>query len=301
MHKKFQTVQRTLGVLNYLEVGLIRPSSYQLRDEVGNLDELTNSIKQNGLLQPIIVRPVSDLFEVVAGNRRLAACKQLHMSKILCFMKDISEKEAYEISIIENIERRTLDAIEEARAFKHYVEEFGYGSVSELARQLGRSEEYVSHRILLLTLPTEILEKVRSHQLSPTNAQELIWLRDHDKRILISNEAVRRRFSQSRLRSVVKLVKNDVDVKKALTAADSQPDFGKIESEDGKIVDKSLKVITEASLIFKGTLIQLDSLLNRCTEDSELKEFLMKKRYFVHHLLDELIALGNSRGRSVHA
>src|SRR5579862_5051743 len=125
MHR-FRTVQRTVSAVSYVETRLIRPSNKQLRGDLGDLEDICSSIKQNGLLQPIIVRPIANYFEVVAGNRRLAACKQLHFSNVLCHVKDISDKEAYEISITENIQRKTLDAVEEAKAFKRYVDEYGY-------------------------------------------------------------------------------------------------------------------------------------------------------------------------------
>lgn len=301
MSKSFQTIQRTLGALNYLEVNLIRSSARQLRDNLGNLDDLCESIKQNGLLQPIIVRPTSDSFEVVAGNRRLAACKLLHISKILCFIKDIPDKDAYEISITENVQRKTLDAVEQARAFKKYVDEFGYGSVSELARQIGRSEEYVSHSILLLTLPHEVIEKVRNKELSPTLAQEIIWVRDPDQRVRIAEEAIRRGLTQNKLRRIVKLVKNrGGNLDEAIESVrDSPRESFKIHHDDGD--NKAVKALTEASLILKSTLIQLDSLLDRSASDPEIERFLIKERYSVHQLLDEIVVFRKRRMKNPKA
>ena len=103
--------------------------------------ELTSSIRQQGLLEPIVVRPLDDGFEVVAGNRRLDACKKAGMRKISCNILYLSDKEAYEVSLIENVQHKTLDAIEEAEAFKSYVEEYGYGGESELASRIGKSQQ----------------------------------------------------------------------------------------------------------------------------------------------------------------
>ena len=98
---------------------------------------------------------LSDIkFEVVAGNRRLEACKRLHWLKVPCLVRELSDKEAYEIGLIENIERETLTPIEEAKAFQMYVKEKGWGGVKALAEKIGRSEEYVSHKIALLSLPS---------------------------------------------------------------------------------------------------------------------------------------------------
>jgi ParB family transcriptional regulator, chromosome partitioning protein len=116
-----------------------------LRQNSGaDFPELINSIHEKGLLQPIIVRPKGDRFEVVAGNRRLEACRKLKHRKIKAMILEIDDKTAYEIAITENVQRRTLDPLEEAPAFKKYCDEYGWGSQSELARKIGKSQEFVS-------------------------------------------------------------------------------------------------------------------------------------------------------------
>src|SRR5208283_5157532 len=97
------------------------------RKTLSNLGSLIESIKENGLLQPIIVRLSGNKFEVVAGNRRLEACKRLHWLKIPGLVRELSDKEAYEIGLIENIERETLTPVEEAKAFQLYVKAKGWG------------------------------------------------------------------------------------------------------------------------------------------------------------------------------
>ena len=142
----------------------IKPSRYSVRDRritpaaESTIRELAASIHQNGLLNPIIVRPVEDGFEIVAGNRRFEACKLLHWKHISAKVKDLSEKNAFEIQLIENIQRQTMNPIEEARAFKKYTADFGWGGESELARKISKSEQYVSNRIQLLRLPKNIIE-----------------------------------------------------------------------------------------------------------------------------------------------
>lgn len=299
MNRNIQTLIKTLGSLNLLDARLIRPAETQLRNDIGNIDNLAESIKLNGLLQPIVVRPKSDHFEVVAGNRRLAACKSLRISKILCMIKELTDKQAYEVSLVENLQRQTLDPIEEAQAFANYVKEFGYGSTSELARQIGKSEEYVSHRILLLSLPREVLKNVSSRQLAPTAAEELIWVRDPDRQKELADEITKSKISAKKVRQIVKLVRAKVQVSDALRqVSDSAPDFDASKDQPDDVTNKEMKLIGEAALIFKSTLIHLDSLIERINDESEVRKSVISKRYVVHQLLDDLIKTRNNMLRS---
>jgi ParB family chromosome partitioning protein len=167
-----------------LEVHTIHPPKYSLRKDIGQLDGLITSIEEKGLLEPIVVRPVGDGFEVVAGHRRLEACKRLGWRKIPCHIIELDDREAYEVSLIENLQHKSLDPIEEALAFKRYVDEYGYGSVTELARRIGKSHSYVSRRIALLSLSEDVREELVRRRTSPSIAQELINLEADEVREL---------------------------------------------------------------------------------------------------------------------
>src|SRR5438105_7298970 len=108
------TSMSILGVIEDLNMHSIKPSLRPVRHNFAGIDALANSIMQKGLLQPILVRTTEDLFEIVAGNRRYQACKNLGWRKILCHVVELNEKEAFEISMIENVQRKTLSALEEA-------------------------------------------------------------------------------------------------------------------------------------------------------------------------------------------
>jgi ParB family chromosome partitioning protein len=167
-----------LGVIEEIGISRIKPSSYIIRPNLANLRELSNSISQKGLLQPIVVRSIGEFFEIVAGNRRYHACKCLGWKKIGCHIVELSDKEALEVSIIENLQRDTLSPLDEAYAFKAYVCDFGWGGVSELAEKIDRSASYVSKRIKLLDLPAELLDSVLNSRIETSTAQELCYLKD---------------------------------------------------------------------------------------------------------------------------
>ena len=112
----------------------------------------------------------------MAGHRRFQACKLLRWKTIPAIVKDVSDKDAFEIQLVENIQRKTLDPIEEAQAFKLYVRDYGWGGVTYLAETIMKSEQYVSSRIQLLKLPQNVIDKVKSGELKVSHAFELLGI-----------------------------------------------------------------------------------------------------------------------------
>ena len=165
-----------------LPIPIIKPAHVQTRiyaslsQQQESIDELSRSIKKHGLLQPIIVRPINRGFEIVAGHRRFQACKILRWKTIPAMVKDVSDKDAFEIQLVENIQRMTLDPTEEAQAFKLYVRDYGWGGITYLAETIMKSEQYVSSRIQLLKLPQNVIDKVKSGELKVSHAFELLSL-----------------------------------------------------------------------------------------------------------------------------
>lgn len=164
-----------------LPLPIIMPAQVQTRiytslSQQESIHELSRSIKKHGLLQPIIVRAINRGFEIVAGHRRFQACKLLRWKTIPALIKDASDKDAFEIQLVENIQRKTLDPIEEAQAFKVYVTDYGWGGVSYLADTIMKSEQYVSSRLQLLNLPQNVIHKVKSGELKVSHAFELLGL-----------------------------------------------------------------------------------------------------------------------------
>lgn len=158
------------GFLQELSVFKIHHPINQLRLDLDNVHDLALSIKQHGLLQPIVVRPKEHQYEVVAGNRRLAAIRLLKARKMSCHIVELSDKEAYEVALIENMQHKTMNPIEEAIAFDHYVKSFGWGGISELARRIGKSQEFVTKRVQLLRLPEKVREEIIRQRITPSVA-----------------------------------------------------------------------------------------------------------------------------------
>jgi ParB family transcriptional regulator, chromosome partitioning protein len=279
-----------LEVGESLPINRIRESPRLLRESVGDLKELSLSIQQIGVIQPIIVRPVKDDFELVAGFRRLSACKQLRLSTIPCIIRSLSDKDAYEISLVENVQRQTLNPIEEANAFRKYVQEFGYGGTSDLARRIGKSEEYVSQRILLLNLPPEIVSKVISRELSPSAARELVWLKDESKQIEMADCLARHSIPVKRIHEVVMAAKCGISAKEAFgTVVNeySNPEF-EIHERVGNDRDCYLKALEKVIVILRVSMLRVDTMVDGAKTE-EIRKMLITKRYRIHQMIDESI------------
>jgi ParB/RepB/Spo0J family partition protein len=151
-------MQKTVSSqIRYLKLSEIREPKFLLRTSLGRIEELADSIRKKGLLNPLTVRKTPEGYELVCGWRRYNALKMLGMEWVLCVVhEDLSDKDAFEVALVENVQRKELSPMEEAKAFKKYVEEYGWGSVTELAEKIGKNKSYVARRIQFLELPEEV-------------------------------------------------------------------------------------------------------------------------------------------------
>ena len=283
------------SIVEPIEMKMIRPSQFAVREKFHKLssnddDALVSSIKEHGLLQPILIRPITHGFEIVAGHRRFHACKSLRWRHIPCKIREMSDKQAYEIQLTENIQRKTMEPIEEAEAFRRYVIDFGWGGVSELAKKIGMSEVYVSHRIQLLKLPDDIKEQIFNNRLNVSQALELTNL-PFDSRTEIMNHVVNNNLTVRQIREVKSFLKEVNGCK-----SDSIPQ---------KALYKSLSITKKTSLALKITLARIDNIIEEAhstiepEQRTEITNFLMGLRLKVHAMIDDTIRFKNSNRKSL--
>ena len=279
------------SIVEQIEMKLIRPSQFSIRDKFNDhqeIESLISSIKEHGLLQAILIRPYQNSFEIVAGHRRFHACKSLRWRHIPCKIKELSDKQAFEIQITENIQRKSMSYLEEAEAFRKYVQDLGWGGVSELARKIGKSEEYVSHRIQLLKLPQDIKEKIMLNKLNISQALELTCL-PNENIIQLSNHIIEKELTIRQIRSVKTILS-----KGKYTEGDHI-----INSIINSKNAKTLKITKKTTLALKITLARLDSIIEdvQLTFDPEqstdIISFLMDLRLKIHSLIDDTIRFKN--------
>jgi ParB family chromosome partitioning protein len=269
------------SVLSYdLNLSELRPPLNQLR-ELDNMNDLMRSILEKGLLQPIIVRMINDknYYEIVAGYRRYFACKKLGLKKIPCQIVDITDMEAFEISLVENVQRKTLNPIDEAKAFKKYVYENGWGSASQLATKLGKSVAYITKRIMLLDLPSEVTKAINENLLGPSIAEELFSIKQEDEKSKLAKLIIEKNMTINNVRIMVKeMMVTDID--------------GSDESEI--VMNKVGNNIRARS--FERTIVSLKIAMNRIAsiiddveDDWILYEMLMQHKRRLHEQIDILI------------
>ena len=261
------------SIIEQIEMRMIRPSQFPVRHmDQTDISDLKVSIKEHGLLQPIVIRPVERGFEIVAGHRRFAACRLLHWRFITCKIRDLTDRQAYEIQLTENIQRRSMDPIEEAEAYQKYVSEYGWGGIAVLGRKIGKSQEYISHRIQLLKLPEQIIDNISDKKLSPSQALELTSV-DNSIRTRLVNDIIDNNLTVKQIRVIKKQSKSETRKPKTT---------------------KSFHIIKKSQLSLRIALSQIDSLIDdahtTATKDrSELIKFLMSLRLQIHAMIDDTI------------
>jgi ParB family chromosome partitioning protein len=161
-----------------------------------DLDDLTNSVREKGIVQPILVRPVAgaaDSFEIIAGERRWRAAQKAGLHEVPVVVHEVSDKEALELAIIENVQRSDLNPLEEARGYQQLIDDYSY-SPSTLAGAIGKSRPHVANMLSLLKLPPSVQAYLRDGKLTAGHARALVTAEDPEalaKRIVEAGMSVR--------------------------------------------------------------------------------------------------------------
>lgn len=160
-------------VVRMIPIDRLDPNPWQPRQDFGDLEELAESIRTKGLLAPILVRPRGERYQVVAGERRLRACRMAGLTEVPCIEVDVSDSEMLEVALIENLQRKDLDPFEEAEAYRRLMDEFGY-THAEMARVLGKARSTITETLSLLVIPDEIRALCRQHGI--TSRRQLLTI-----------------------------------------------------------------------------------------------------------------------------
>ena len=191
---------------NEIEIRRIIPNRYQPRrafDET-SLKELTDSIRQSGILQPVVVRPAPEgQYELIAGERRWRAAQKAGLKRIPAFVKEATDEDLIALSLIENIQRQDLNSIEEAKAYQRLVQDF-HLTQEEIATRVGKDRSSVSNLIRLLILPVEIQEEVKSGRISMGQARALLSLPRGMDQIRAARQIIKRGLSVRQTEEMVK-------------------------------------------------------------------------------------------------
>jgi len=179
-----------------LKLSDIVPGRFQPREvfDPDKLKELILSIKEKGVIQPVVVRPKGDGYELIAGERRLRAAKELGIEKIPATIKDVKDDEALEIALIENIQRDNLNPLEEAKAYQRLSEEFSL-TQEQISEKVGRDRASVSNTLRLLRLPDKIKEEIYLGRISTGHAKAILMLDSEQSQLELCLKIIRRGLS----------------------------------------------------------------------------------------------------------
>lgn len=174
-----------------IDVSLVDPNPWQPRSTIdaADLAELAGSLREHGLVQPIVVRARGGRHELIVGQRRLAAARRLGWERIAARVLDVDDRQMAEIAIVENLQRRDLDALEKAASFKRYIAEWSC-TQDELARRLSVDRSTVANLIRLLELPEAVQRKLRTGSISMGHARALLPLGDEDEQVRIADRVM---------------------------------------------------------------------------------------------------------------
>ena len=194
---------------NKLSLSDIVPNKYQPRKnfEEENLEDLTNSIKERGVIQPIIVRTSkteSSKYEIIAGERRWLAARKAGLHDIPVVVTDVDDLKSLEFAIVENVQRHDLNPLEEAQGYKRLIDEFSYDQ-DKVSKFIGKSRSYITNSLRLLNLPTDVLKLLEEQKITSGHAKILVGL---DNASFITSKILEKKMSVRQTEAFVKIFKN---------------------------------------------------------------------------------------------
>ena len=194
---------------NKMPISDLIPNKYQPRKNFNksNLDDLTNSIKERGVLQPIIVRRSLDQnnkYEIIAGERRWLAAQKAGLHDVPVVVTEADDLRSLEFAIVENVQRQDLNPLEEAQGYKRLIDEFSYDQ-EKVSKFIGKSRSYISNSLRILTLPNDVIKLIETEQLSTGHAKILVGLENAS---FVANKIIEKKLSVRQAERFVQLFKN---------------------------------------------------------------------------------------------
>ena len=206
-----ETTTNSSEELREVEIDLIEPNNLQPRTRFDEkqLEELAQSVKENGIVQPILVRKINGgRYQIVAGERRWRAAQRAGLHNIPAVIRDVADDKMLELALIENIQRQELNAIEEAQAYKRLIDTLGL-TQETVAQRVGRDRTFVTNYLRLLRLPEDIQQLVEENQISMGHARALLGLDDFDKQRDLARAIVEKGLSVRETERTIKRIINN--------------------------------------------------------------------------------------------
>ena len=285
----------------------IIPNRFQPREVFNEeaLKELSDSIKEHGIIQPIIVRKIGDKYEIIAGERRYKASTMAGMTKIPAIIRNLDDKEASKVALLENLQRKDLTAIEEARTYQKILE-LDSMTQEELGRTMGKSQAAIANKMRLLSLPDEVQEALLYDKISERHARSLLNLSTSEEQINMLNKVINNRMTVRELDNEIRIIKgepplpaisNDSVIVEEVTENNNDvpsntPVFGFNDipsvTEDASEFLEELELIDEPEITV--TEVKTEETINQPTSDLKPIDDLLRRAtsYTLKDALDDL-------------
>jgi len=199
------STEQPAGLVQEIEIGLLEASPFQPRREIGGaeFDELVASVRKHGIIQPIVARPSDGGYQVVAGERRWRAAKAAGLPTVPAVIREISDREALEVALIENLRREDLNPIERARAYRRLASEFGM-TQEDVAEAIGGSRSAVANTLRLLELPQEVQQSIDHGRLTEGHGRALLAVADPSRLLKLWQHVEKRGLSVRETETLVR-------------------------------------------------------------------------------------------------
>lgn len=188
-----------------VQTELIKANPFQPREDFDtqNIEELAQSIKEKGVIQPLLVRRRGDSYELIAGERRLRAATLLNLKEVPIIIKDVDDQNSLEMALIENIQREELNAIEEAHAYQYLIEKFQV-TQDKISLVLGKSRVSITNTLRLLKLPQEVQAEIKKGRISFAHGRALLEIEDSNHQRRLAQEIISKELSVRELENLIK-------------------------------------------------------------------------------------------------
>lgn len=207
----------------YVAIEQVQPNPFQPREDFDaqSMEDLVQSIREKGVIQPVLARRKGENFELIAGERRFRAAKSLNLKEIPIILKDVNDQDSLELALIENIQRQDLNSIEEARAYQYLIDKFQV-TQEKLGEVLGKARVSITNTLRLLKLPQEIQEDMKKGRISFAHGRALLEIEDENQQRRLAQEIIAKSLSVRELENLIKTNRPNA-VKRNINKASRDP------------------------------------------------------------------------------
>ena len=232
----------------YIDINDIKPNKDQPRKTFNEekLKDLANSIKENGVIQPLIIRKAQNGYELVAGERRWRAARIAEIKKVPCIIRNFDEKQNMIVAIIENMQRENLDPIEEALGLNEMIKRFEF-TQEQVSNALGKSRAYIANSLRLLKLPEKIQNMIIEGRISAAHGRTIITIKDENKQIEVCDKIIRNGLSVRAAERLTEKIKDDARPERKKRKPSMNAEIAAVEDELRKIFGTKVNINGKAS------------------------------------------------------